>query len=189
VAAALSWLVLQQRDAVGLATFSDQLETVIRPSGSAAHWREILHVLDAARPGKKTSAGPIFHELAERLGRRGVVIILSDLFDDVASITAGLKHLRHRRHDVVVLHTLDRAELDFPFREQTLFKGLEQMPEVLADPAALRKAYLREFNRFLAEAQKGCRACGVDYRQLATDEPFDLAISTWLSERLARWRA
>jgi hypothetical protein len=99
---------------------------------------------------------------------------------------AGLKHLRHRRHDVVVMHALDPAELDFPFKHTMLFKGLEELPEVLTDPRSLRKAYLEEINRFQKEVQTGCRSQGIDYLLLRTDQPVDLALSAYLASRMAR---
>jgi uncharacterized protein (DUF58 family) len=186
MAAALAWLVLQQQDAVGLAVFDRELRTFIRPSSTPQQLKQILHVLETAETDKKTATGPIFHELAERFKKRGVVVILSDLFDDTASMLAGLKHFRHRRHDVVLSHVLDAAELDFPFREQTLFKGLEQMPEVVTDPRSLRRAYLEEFQAFLTAVQKGCRANQMDYQLMRTDRPFDVALSSYLAERAAK---
>ena len=121
---------------MGLVTFDNQIRQVIRPSSNPSHLKQLLHVMETTVPQAKTATGPIFHELAQRLDRRGVVLVLSDLFDDVPSMLAGLKHFRHRRHDVTVFHTLDAAELDFSFRRLTLFKGLEQFPEVLAEPRA-----------------------------------------------------
>src|SRR5207253_1623219 len=126
VAAALAWLVLRQQDAVGLATFDNQIRAMVRPAGNPSHLEQLLTVMESATPGKKTTAGKIFHELAQRLTKRGVVVVLSDFFDDVASLAAGLKHFRHRQHDVVLLHVLDPAELEFPFRRLTEFKGLEE---------------------------------------------------------------
>src|SRR5690606_34031581 len=104
----------------------------------------------------------------------GVVILLSDLFDDVGSLATGLKHLRHRRHDVIAGHVLDAAELDFPFTQPTMFKGLEEMPEVLADARALRRAYLAEFGKFLHGVRECCRGQRIDYQQMRTDRPFDV---------------
>jgi uncharacterized protein (DUF58 family) len=137
-------------------------------------------------PQRKTQTGPIFHDLAERLKRRGLVLILSDLFDDVPAMMAGLKHLRHRRHEVVVFHVLDPAELDFPFRQTTLFRGLEQLPDVLTDPRSLRRAYLEEFRKFLEAVNKGCRAQNIDYVQLRTDQSLEVALSSYLSYRMNR---
>jgi uncharacterized protein (DUF58 family) len=188
VAAALGYLVLQQQDSVGLVTFDREIRALVRASGNPSHLKQLLHVMGAATPERKTATGPIFHDLAERLKRRGVVVILSDLFDNVPAMLAGLKHLRHRRHDVIVMHTLDPAELEFPFRQTTLFKGLEQLPEVLTDPRALRKAYLTEVERFLHDVKLGCRTHHIDYLQLRTDQPLDIALSVYLSARMSRMK-
>jgi len=147
-----------------------------------------LHAMDTASATKKTSTGPIFHELAERFTDRGVVMVLSDFFDDVNSVTAGLKHFRYRRHDVVLFHTLDVAELDFPFTQPTLFKGLEEFPEVLADARSLRRAYLKEFNDFLTNLKAGCRGLGMDYQEMRTDQRVDLALVPYLASRMARMK-
>ena len=184
VAASLSYLVLQQQDSVGLVTFDNEVRALVRASSNPSHLRQLLHVMEETVPQRKTSTGPIFHDLAERLKKRGIVIILSDLFDDVNSMLAGLKHFRHRRHEVIVFHVLDPAELDFPFQQTTLFKGLEQLPDVLTDPRSLRKAYLEEFNGFVRQVKQGCRAQRVDYVQLRTDQPLDIALSSYLASRL-----
>ena len=147
---------MQQQDSVGLATFDREIRTLVQPSSNPSHIKQLLHVLDQSRPERKTSTGPIFHDLAERLKKRGVVLILSDLFDNVPSMLAGLKHFRHRRHEVVVFHVLDPAELDFPFRRTSLFKGLEGMPDVLADPnSLLRPPTLKEFEAFTQAVRHG----------------------------------
>lgn len=184
VAGALSYLILQQQDSVGLATFDKEVRALVRASSNPSHLKQLLHVMEETVPERKTAMGPIFHDLAERLKKRGIVIILSDLFDDVASMLAGLKHFRHRRHEVILFHVLDPAEIDFPFDQVTLFKGLEQLPDVLADPRALRRAYLREFQSFLQQVKQGCRAQHVDYVQMRTDQPLDLALSSYLASRM-----
>jgi uncharacterized protein (DUF58 family) len=186
VAASLAYLILQQQDSVGLVTFDNEIRTLVRPSSNPSHMKQLVRVMETSEAQRKTRTGPIFHDLAERLKRRGLVLILSDLFDDVASMMAGLKHFRHRRHDVVLFHVLDRAELEFPFRQTTLFRGLEQMPDVLTDPRALRKAYLDEFGRFLQAVRKGCRAQHVDYVQLVTDQSLEIALVSYLASRMNR---
>jgi uncharacterized protein (DUF58 family) len=185
-AASLAWLVLQQQDSVGLTTFDNEIRASVTASGNPSHLRQVLHTLETVDPRRKTATGPIFHDLAERLKRRGVVVVLSDLFDDVPSMLAGLKHFHHRRHDVIVFQVLDPAELEFPFRRPTLFKGLEQMPQVLTDPRSLRRAYLEEFNGFRREVQRGCRSYQLDYQLLRTDEPLDVALTSFLAPRMAR---
>ena len=186
VAAALSYLILRQQDSVGLVTFDDEIRTLVRASSNPSHLKQLLHVMEVSQPRRKTHAGPIFHDLAERLKRRGLVLIFSDLFDDIPSMMAGLKHFRHRRHEVVVFHVLDPAELEFPFRKTTLFRGLEALPDVLADPRALRRAYLEAFGKFLHAVRKGCRAQHVDYVLLRTDQSLEIALSSYLASRMNR---
>lgn len=186
VAASIAYMVLQQQDSVGLTTFDREIRQLIRPSSNPSHLKQLLHVMQESVPQRKTSTGPILHELAERLKKRGIILILSDLFDDVRSLVTGLKHLRHRRHEVIVFQVLDPAELDFPFQQNTLFRGLEQLPEVTTDPRSIRKAYLAEFHKFLQAVQGGCRELHVDYLQLRTDQPLDIALSSFFASRASR---
>lgn len=182
-AAGLAHLVLHQQDSVGLATFDQQIRSLVRPGGNPSHMEQLVRVMESSAAGRKTATGAIFHELAERLRKRGIVVILSDLFDDVDAMIAGLKHFRHRRHEVVLLHVLDPAELDFPFRQTTMFKGLEHLPEVLVEPRGLRKAYLEEFDAFVRQVKKGCRMHRVDYVQVRTDQSLEVALSSYLASR------
>lgn len=188
LAAALAWLVLQQQDAVGLVTFDQQIRSQVRPSSNPSHLQQLFQVLENVKPEAKTKAGAIFHELAERMNKRSVVIVLSDLFDDVESLMAGLKHFRHRRHDVIVFHILDPQEIDFAFGRPTVFRGYEQYPHVMADPRSLRRAYLREFQDYLSKVRIGCRRDGLDYQEMRTDRPFDVALTGYLSSRAMRVR-
>ena len=184
IAASLSYLILQQQDSVGLATFDSQIRSLVRPSGQPSHMRQLVHVMEQSQADKKTAMGPIFHDLAERFKKRGIVVILSDLFDDVASIMAGIKHFRHRRHEVIMFHIIDPDEREFPFRQTTKFRGLEQLPEAVTDPRRLRQAYLREFENFMRSVSLGCRSQQVDYVPITTDQPLDIALSCYLAGRL-----
>jgi uncharacterized protein (DUF58 family) len=182
-AAALAYWILHQQDSVGLAVFDQDVRTLIRASGNPSRLNELLDVIENVTPKQKTALGPIFHSLAEQLKKRGIVIVLSDMFDDVDAMMHGLNHFRHRRHEVIVMHVLDPAELDFPFDQATLFRGLEQMPDLLVDPRALRKSYLVEFQRYLHKLKAGCHRHGIDYVLLRTDQPLDLVLSTYLVSR------
>ncbi|MCL6503214.1 MAG: DUF58 domain-containing protein [Pirellulales bacterium] len=186
VAAALSYLVLQQQDSVGLVTFDAEIRALVRPSSNPSHLKQLLHVMEEAVPQRKTAMGPIFHDLAERLKKRGIVIVLSDLFDDVGGMLSGLKHFHHRRHEAILFHVLDPAELDFNFDRTTLFKGLEQLPEVLTDPRAIRQAYRNEVQAYLQQLRRGCRNLRIDHVLARTDQPLDVALSAYLSHRMTR---
>jgi uncharacterized protein (DUF58 family) len=182
-AAALAYLILNQQDSVGLVTFDEEIRALVRHSGNPSHIKQILQAMEMPAGARKTATGPIFHDLAERFKKRGIVVIISDLFDNVEAMMAGLKHFRHRRHEVIVFHVLDPAEMDFPFERSTLFSGLEQLPQVLVEPRAIRKAYLKEFNNFLLQIKKGCRRHQIDYVPLRTDRSLEVALSTYLASR------
>lgn len=188
VAAALAFMVLQQQDSVGLATFDEKVNRYLKPSGQPSHLKELFHLMDVSPAGQKSDLGLIFNDLAERFKKRGVVVVLSDLFDDPAKIISGLRHFRHRRHEVIVFHILDPAEIDFPFRSTTLFKGLEGLPDVLAEPHALRRAYQDELREFLAELKKGCQMVDIDYVPLTTNQDLDGALTSYLASRSMRVR-
>jgi uncharacterized protein (DUF58 family) len=182
-AAALAYLVLQQQDSAGLVTFDREIRALVRASSNPSHLKELLHVMEQSSAERKTSSGAIFHDLAERFKKRGIVIVLSDFFDDVDGMMAGLKHFRHRRHEVILVQVLDPAELDFPFQQTTLFRGLEGWPEALVEPRALRKAYLDEFNRYLRRLKEGCRMHRIDYVPMRTDQSMEVALSSYLASR------
>ncbi len=186
LAAALAYVVLRQRDSVSLATFDDEVRQVVRESSNPAHLRQLVAVLDQADACRKSQLGSVLHELSKRLLHRGIVVMISDLLGDVDSLLSGLKHLRHERHEVIVLHLLDPAEVDFPFQRTTRFQGLEALPEVLAEPRGVRRAYLAALEEFLERVQAGCRSLQVDYQLVRTDEPFDATLRRVLISRSAR---
>ena len=184
VAAAFAYLIIHQQDAVGLATFDSSVSQFLRPASTAAQLRQLCHTLEQSPTGAESAIGPIFHDLAERIKRRGLVVILSDFFDDPAALLTGLKHFRHRRHDVVLLHVIDPAEQDFAFVDPTLFKGLENLGEQLTEPRALRAAYQREFEGFLKTLRSGARDMHMDYVLMRTDQPLEVAMHQFLSRRM-----
>jgi uncharacterized protein (DUF58 family) len=186
VCAALAYLILKQQDAVGLATYDNVVRNIIRAGSHPSHLKQLCRVMDLSGAQGETSMGPIFHDLAERIKKRGLVVIVSDLFDDIPSLMLGLKHLRHRRHDVLVLQVVDPAEQDFPFQDPTLFKGLEGLPQQMTEPRSLRKAYQREFESFLKDVRRGCRDLHMDYTLLRTDQPLETALRTFLTARATR---
>ena len=182
--AALAYLILRQQDSAGLVTFDSEIRALVRAGSNPSHMKQLIHVIEQSAGRQKTSLGPVFHELAERLKKRGIVIVLSDLFDDVDAMMTGLKHLRHRRHEVILMHVLDPAELDFPFQQTTMFQGLEQLPDLLVEPRALRKAYLEEFNAYVKRLKKGCRMHRIDYVPLRTDQSLEVVLSSYLASRM-----
>ncbi|MDD4891486.1 MAG: DUF58 domain-containing protein [Phycisphaerae bacterium] len=184
-AAALAYLTLQQQDAVGLTLFDDELRRYFKPSNYPTYWKQLIHEMDGATGPRKTSIRRVLDDLAERMARRGLVAIFSDLFDDPIEILAGIKHLRYRRHEVIVFQVLDPLERTFPFKQTTMFEGLEQFPEILTEPRALRARYLEEVERFTTQIKRGCRDMGVDYHLLDTGDRLDVTLSSFLASRSA----
>ncbi len=186
IAAALAYLVIRQQDAIGLATFSDRVLTFVEASSRASHLKQLLQVMEDCPAEGESELGPIFHDISERIRRRGLVVVISDLFDDVESILRGLKHLRHRRHDVCVIQVIDPAEQDFPFEEPTLFRGLEGMPNQMVEPRSLRKAYQKEFEDFLKQTRSALREVQMDHLLVRTTQPLDVVLSSLLTRRMHR---
>lgn len=183
VAASLAYLILRQRDSVGLVTFDEEVRKQVPPSSNPAHRNLIIDGLMGIEPQHRTKLGPVLHLMAERVRRKGLVVIISDLLDDPAEILAGLRHFRHRRHEVIVFHVLDHAERTFPFKSMTRFRGLEGLGEVTCDPGALRQAYLEELEQYLGELRHGCRGDRIDYVPLDTSVPLDVALTSYLATR------
>ena len=184
VAAALAYMLMRQQDAVGLACFSRDVGTRLPPHSGLGMLRPLLTALATAKPAEKTDLGRVLNAVAEQVRQKSLIVLISDLFDKPETILKGLHHLRHRRHDVIVIHILDEYEVKFPFERMTMFEGLEEMPRLIVDPKPLRKAYLDEINAFLAQIRKGCLQQAIDYCQITTDQPLDVALSEYLARRL-----
>jgi len=188
VAASLIYLMLQQRDSVGLALFDDHVRRLIRDSSNPGHRLALFHALENVTPNGKTDIGLVLNEMAGRVRRRGMIILISDLFGDADRILAGLRHLRHQGHEAIVFHVLDEDEITFPFNELTLFKGMEGHPQLYTEPRALRDAYLAELNGFCDRMRADCTEHRIDYQRLSTADPLDVALSAYLANRMATSR-
>ena len=193
IAAAISYIVVKQQDAVGLMAFDREVSQAVRPGSQPAHWKQISHVLETTSNVKSQISNlksqisdSLFAGIAERLTHRGVVILLSDLFADADSLLLGLKRLRHQKHDVRVWQIVDPAEEDFPFDDPTLFHGLEGWADLPVEPRLLRAAYQREFEAHRESLRRQCRDLSIDFQVLRTDMPVDFAIKTCLGVGRAR---
>ncbi len=184
-AAALSYLMLQQRDAVGLVTFDSRVRRYIPPRAKAAHLRGIFEELDRTQPGADTNLSSIFHDLAERFRKRGLIIVLSDLFDDPERLASALQHFRHKKHEVIVFHVLDDDELTFPFQQLTQFEDMETAnARLMIEPRQLRDEYLAQINAFIERVRRLCWQFRIDYVPMRTSEPFDAALAAYLARRM-----
>jgi uncharacterized protein (DUF58 family) len=186
LAAALAHVVIRQRDSVGLATFDSHLCEFVAASNNPAHRDQLIRVMEQTDSRGVSDLGAALSAVADRLRRRSVVVVLSDLLGRVDSLQLGLRRLRHARHEVIVLHTLDAAELEFPFERTTLFRGLESQPDVLAEPHGIRAAYLAAMAKFIERVHADCRASQTDYQLARTDAPLDAPLRTLLTARVRR---
>ena len=183
VAASIAYLLIRQKDAVGLAVFDDRVREFVSASSTLSRLQGLLDVVDRVPEREKADLGTILHEFAGRIKKKGLVVIISDMLDDPTSIEHGLEHLRYRNHEVIVFHVLDHDELRFPFQSTTLFEGLEGAPDVLANPRQLRDGYLAELHAFLERLRRSCRDNRFDYVSLDTTEKLDVALSSYLAKR------
>ncbi|MDX1951713.1 MAG: DUF58 domain-containing protein [Verrucomicrobiota bacterium] len=184
LAATLAYLVIQQGDSAGLLCVSDKVRVDIPPKRNPAHVRLLLQTLAQARPEGETGLVPALHEIAEKIRPRALVIILSDLFADPAEINSACQHLRFKKHDVVLMHLLDRDEVDFSFDRPVRFVDLESPRAIVTDPTLVREEYLKALRAHVAQLQQGANESKTDYRQIITDRPYDAVLADFLTERV-----
>jgi uncharacterized protein (DUF58 family) len=185
IAASLAYMAIQQQDSVGLAIFDQSLSRYFKPSNAPGQWKLVVQELQQVPRWNKTNTGKILDQIAEKLTHRSLIVLLSDFFDDINSIKSGLRHLRYKKHEVMAFQIMDPTEIEFPFEDTTLFKGLEEAGELLTDPRALREGYLEQLHNFTAELQKLCRGMNIDYVRMNSGDPLDVALSGFLATRAA----
>ena len=183
LAASLAYLMHKQRDAVSLTTFDQAIVRMLPPSARPSHLRSILVTLDQTTLGARTDVSKPLHALADGLGKRGLVVLISDLLDDPQHVIDGLRHFRFRGTDVIVFHVIDPDELTFPFERAARFRDLEGEDEVMAVPSVVREKYLESLNEALDLYKRELGSAGIDYRLLTTSEPLDFALMSYLSTR------
>ncbi len=183
--AALAYLLLRQNDAAGLALVDNGIRRHIPARSTATHFRAITQTLAETEPNNDTGLGDVLHELAGRIGPRGIVVVVSDLIDDPDKITHGLGHLRHKRHDVIVMHVMDPDELSFPYERLTRFRDMEGAGSLIANPRRLRAQYMDRMNDWLDRLRRGCHERHVSYELARTDTPYAQLLSAFLERRSA----
>ena len=183
LAAALSYLMLRQNDAVGLVLFDSEVREYLPPKARPTQFRRILELLENPTSREDTDVGSVLHDVAERIPRRGLVILLSDLIDDEKKLAGGLQHFRHNNHEVLALHVMDDAELTFPFDRLTRFKDMEGAGRLTANPTQLRNRYLSRIQTFLENLKSICFERNVSYEMACTSEPYDHFLAAYLEKR------
>ncbi len=181
--AALSYLMIRQQDAAGVVLFDEYIRSFIPPKSIPSHLNTLLNTLDIKAPGEDTRIEPVLHEMAERIKKRGLVIIISDLFDDPENIMNGLKHFRHSKQEVILFHILDRNELEFDFNTRTKFVGMESGEEITTDPWHVKNEYKNLIKGLQDYYRSECRLNLIDYVPLFTDDSLDKGLSEYFNKR------
>jgi uncharacterized protein (DUF58 family) len=181
--AALSYLMLHQKDGIGLILFDKKIQSFIPPRSTSSHLNTIFSQLDQINPGEDTQLGNVLHEMADRIKKRGLVILISDLFDDFDAIIGGLKHFRYNKQEVIVFHIIDRKELKFDFNDRTRFKDMETGELITTEPWQIRKVYQKAVQAYQDTFRLRCREQKIDYVPLFTDNNLDLALNEYLKKR------
>ena len=185
LAAALAYLFVKQGDAAGLVTFDSKPLDFVRAASRPSQVRRILEVLDRTGAGAETDAAAVLHDVAERIPQRGVVILISDLFDDPGRIVEALHHFDFRQHELVVIHLMAEEELSFPFAGYQQFRDLEKaVPTLRIDPQAVRAAYLERVGKFVRAIEAACGNLRADYVPVNTRDPLRHTLLRYLGRRM-----
>ena len=183
LAAALAYLMLGQQDAVGALLFSDRPRAFVPARSVRSHLDVLLKTIAAGAPEGRTQLAPSLHELAERIKRRGLVVLLSDLMDSPENVLAGLQHFRHRHHEVIVFHILDPDEIEFPFHDTATFVDMESGERLTTEPWEIGARYRERMDAWRERYRRACRERLIDYVPLDTRTPFDRALLAYLEKR------
>lgn len=185
LAAALSYLFINQGDGAGLVTFDHEIKKAMRAASRPSQVRRLLEILHETEPGQDTKLAEVLHEVAERVPRRGLVVLISDLFDDPEKLIAALHHFDYRQHELVIFHVLAEEELTFPFKNFQRFRDLEGVEQMLRiDPRAVRAAYLKRLREFVKTIELACGVLRADYVPVSTKTPLRDTIVKYLGRRM-----
>jgi uncharacterized protein (DUF58 family) len=182
--ASLAYLMIHQQDAVGLCLFDEKVRALTPHRSMRKHLFYLLSTLAEIEPGEKTRISPTLHYLAERVKRRGLVVLISDLMDRPEDVLMGLKHFRHRGHEVIVFHVLDPREMDLDYRDEVEFQDMETEKKIRVEPAFLKEQYAKNVRDWIRTLDRGCKSHQIDYNLLTTHTPFDQALTAYLNKRV-----
>lgn len=190
MAASLAYLTLHQQDSVGLITADNLIRDFVPPRSTPSHLINIINTLEQRQAGGESQLTVLLHDIAQQITHRGLVIIISDFFENPEALISALHHFRHRRHEVLMLHVMDDDELNFPFRKWTLFQNME-LPQhrLRLDPALMRRQYLDNLRKHLTALRRTAAELNISYSLFNTSNPFDDALSQYLANRMRGRRA
>jgi len=183
LAATLAYLMMRQQDSVGLIIFDKEIRQFIPPHSTPQHLDLLLRDLEKIEPGAITNVSRTFHDLAERIKRRGLIIVVSDLFDEPLDVMRGLRHFRFKKHEVMIFHIFDKWEIEFPFKRLADFVDMETNERLHVDPRYVQGEYRSLIDGFIAGYKRDCASALVEYVQTDTSVPYDFMLSAYLAKR------
>ncbi|MFP4355987.1 MAG: DUF58 domain-containing protein [Phycisphaerae bacterium] len=183
LSACLSYLMARQQDAVGMIAFDRDVRFQLPPASTPSHLDRLFKQLETLEPGQETAIAPTFHSLADRIAKRSLVIVISDLYDEPDEIVRALQHFVYKKHQIMVFHLMDPAELDFPFKKIHTFVDMETGEKIQVDPRTVKDAYQAEVASFIERYRKECSDRNIEYRLVTTDTPYDRMLLDYLARR------
>jgi uncharacterized protein (DUF58 family) len=181
--AVLAYLMTRQQDSVGLTTFDTEIRLDMPAHSSPRHFNEMMHRLEEITPSHETDLAATLHKLANRFKRRCLIVLISDLYGEPDDVLRALHHFRHRRHEVILFHVFDKAEIDFPFREVTAFQDLETNERIQVDPSYVREHYKAQVATFIETYRRACAEAQIDYVLTDTSVPYDFMLTKYIAKR------
>ena len=183
ITAALIYLMIKQKDAVGLAVFDSKIKITIPPKSNKAHLNTLLTMVDQIKIGEDTNISKILHLGAEQIKKKGLIILISDLLDDPQKVLNSLKHFKYNNNEVLVFHVLDKKEIDLDYDKRTIFEDLETNQTIEAEPWQINQNYQKQMEELIAYYKTECAINKIDYNQLTTDQSLEYVISNFLNKR------
>ncbi len=181
--AILAYLMTRQQDAVGLCAFDTDIRLDMPARSSPRHFNEMMHKLEGMKAGQETNVAETLHKLANRFKKRCLIVLISDLYDNPEDVIRSLHHFRHRRHEVILFHVFDKAEIEFPFDDLTVFHDLETNERIQVDPSYVREEYKAQVEEFIETYRRACAEAQIDYVLTDTSVPYDFMLSKYLAKR------
>lgn len=183
LAASLAYLMVEQQDAVGLTVYSDKIQNYLPPKANRVYLKNLLTALNNIEAMGETSTSQCLDEIAGKIKKRGLTIIISDFFDNPDSIISALKHVHHKKNEVIVFQILDPVEKSFGFDRDAIFVDLETEEQLTTQPVQIQKAYKQAMNEYLNKLKNGCLNFGIEYNLIETNQPFDKALLNYFAKR------
>ena len=183
LAAALSYMMIKQQDAVGLTTFDENIDLTIPPKSKPSHLNLLLKMMHNSKVGGNTKTSDILHSLASSIKKKGLIILISDLLDTQSDIMQGLRHFRYKGHEIIVFHIMDQREIDLDFNQSINFIDSESKESIISDPRQIKHDYKKEIKKFIKIYKIQCRKNKIDYIHLNTSDPLEKSLMSYMVKR------